>query len=197
MDPGKGEHVVSTSRGCHLLSRYQVSVQHYVKCHTDLPHSYKTPIEQMRKLRLKNRLIKLPQISKSVNGKGKILFSLCYWPLHFISLLLKTWPLNWHHQRHMRTRWKSKLRSPPRPAESESLVMGPRNRLQPALHSTLYPQTLANMYISFGLRRFLWTQEININPFLYLNYENSSYHTSNHNFQQTEYIKWALRKTTQ
>lgn len=38
-----------------------------------LSNPYKTPIKQMRKLRLKNRLNKLPQTNKSVNGKGKIL----------------------------------------------------------------------------------------------------------------------------
>lgn len=44
-----------------------------VKWHIRLSNPYKKPIEQIRELRLKNRLSKLPQINKPVNGKGKIL----------------------------------------------------------------------------------------------------------------------------
>ena len=44
-----------------------------VKWHIGLSNPYKKSIEQIRKLRLKNRLSKLPQINKPVNGKGKSL----------------------------------------------------------------------------------------------------------------------------
>lgn len=54
----------------HVCTRYLSST---VKCHTKLSNPYKTPVEQMRKLRFKNKPSKLPQVNKSVNGKGKIL----------------------------------------------------------------------------------------------------------------------------
>lgn len=83
MGPRKGDYFIAKNHGYHLLSTYQVSVQHYVKCHTDLSNPYKPTIEQMRKLRLKNRLSKFLQINKSIKGKARFLPSL--WAIPFYS----------------------------------------------------------------------------------------------------------------
>lgn len=166
---------------------YQVYVQH-CQVPFKLSSPYKTPVEQMKKLRFKYKPSKLPRVIKSVNG-------LCYWQLHFIPPILKRWSLNWQNQHHLETCWKSKSWAPTRPTKPESLVVGPRNLFQPALQEILIHTSLRSTppfysispnfsrYVYFTLPVQILTKlrKLTSHPFICLSYVSNSHYNSNHN----------------